>query len=59
MAGFLYDICECSVFVFKKFLLDLVGPEADYKLIFEPIIELVSESAIDGRMTKFGEVLVD
>ena len=36
-----------SVFVLEKLLLELVGPEADYELIFEPIIELVPESAID------------
>ena len=54
-----FTIFASAVFVFKKFLFDLVGPKADYELIFKVIIKLVSESAINERIKLFGEIIFD
>ena len=44
----LFIVSEVFILVFKKCFLDVIGPQADYKLVFEAIVELDAEAAVHG-----------
>ena len=44
------NVREVSNTVFKKLFIDVVGVQADHKLVFEAIVELVAKAAVNGSV---------